>query len=228
MSDYYDTYAAHKAYVTPKLGEKHIRLFEREVWDPGKYSANMSILEIGCGTGLTLAHLHQKGVRKLIGIDHDAKLERVIPSSVASCFKNADVWAFLEAETVCKPIYDRIILFDVLEHFSPDSGLRLLSALRKRLLPGGAIHIKVPNAGSPWGLQFQFGDLTHSTAYTPESLRQQAIAAGLWCRHSYPQKLGSPIRNVWQFVIHQFLNKILPTPPEIWEGNFYAILEISE
>ena len=48
----------------------------------------------------------------------------------------------------------------------------------------------------------QFGDLTHKTPYTPESLRQQAIASGLRCRKTYPQRLGSPIRNafveIWQ------------------------------
>ena len=225
---HYDTYAEHKGYVTPSIGPKHIKRFEQEIWDPGHYHHDMSILEIGCGTGLVLANLRQKGVQKLIGIDQDTSLEKILPGSVVKCFQAIDVWDFLEKASQNPPAYDRIILFDVLEHFSPEEGQRLLGALRENLLPNGAIHLKVPNAGSPWGLQFQFGDLTHMTAYTPESLRQQAIASGLRCQQIYPQRLGSPIRNVWQLLLNTLLNKILPTPPEIWEGNFYAILEIHE
>ncbi|MEK9725766.1 MAG: hypothetical protein VW405_20100 [Rhodospirillaceae bacterium] len=86
------------------------------------------------------------------------------------------------------------------------------------------MHLKVPNAGSPWGQQFQYGDLTHKTAYTPESLRQQAVAAGYRCQSVYPQRLGSPARQVYDRLVHGLLDRLLTSPPEIWDGNVYALL----
>ena len=223
--NHYNTYAEFKGYTTPTLAPKHMSRFEREVWGPGAYRSDMSVLEIGCGTGLTLANLAARGVQNLLGIDLDPRLAAVIPEPVRPNFKAIDVWSYLEALLPDSPTIDRIIMFDVLEHFTPNDGQRLLNALRTRLSPDGIIHLKVPNAGSPWGQQFQYGDLTHRTAYTPESMRQQAVAAHLRCRNIYPQKLGSPTRQVWERLIHGFLNHTLTAPPEIWEGNFFVLLE---
>ena len=222
---HYETYAEYKGYETPTLAQKHVRRFEREVWGPGAYHTDMSVLEIGCGTGVVLTNLALKGVHKLVGIDQDPRLEKIIPEPLRPNFKAIDVWTYLEDLSPDLPAIDRIIMFDVLEHFSLTDGQRLLDALRVRLAPDGLIHLKVPNAGSPWGQQFQYGDLTHQTAYTPESMRQQAISAGLRCRKIYPHKLGSPVRQVWERLIHGFLNRTLTAPPEIWEGNFFALLE---
>lgn len=222
---HYDTYAEHKGYTPPQLGPKHVRRLDREIWVPGAYQPDMSVLEVGCGTGLVLAYLYEKGVRTLAGIDRDPKLAAILPASVRSRFQAADIQSYLSDAPPDAPKYDRICMFDVLEHFAPEDGCRLLMQLSRRLNPGGLIHLKVPNAGSPWGRQFQFGDLTHKTGYTPESLRQQAVAAGLVCRRQYPQKLGSPSRRIWEALIHGALNTLLTSPPEIWEGNFYALLE---
>ena len=92
------------------------------------------------------------------------------------------------------------------------------------LKPGGAIVLKMPNAGSPWGLQFQFGDLTHLTGYTPDSIRQMATAVGLTCTSCHPHLLGSRSRQRADRLIQWLLNRLVATPPAIWEGNFYAIL----
>ena len=222
---HYDTYAEYRGYTTPTLAPKHVRRFEQEVWGPGAYHADMSVLEIGCGTGLVLANLAAKGVHNLVGIDQDPRLGDIVPEPLRSKFKAVDVWTYLEDLSPDLAAIDRIIMFDVLEHFAPADGQLLLDALRVRLAPDGQIHLKVPNAGSPWGQQFQYGDLTHRTAYTPESMRQQAIASGLRCRRIYPQKLGSPARQMWERLIHGFLDRTLTAPPEIWEGNFFALLE---
>ena len=188
----------------------------------------MACLEIGCGTGLILAYLAAKGVENLRGIDHDPELEAVVPAQVRDHFQVADVWSFLAENRSDAGTYDRILLFDVLEHFDAEEGCRLLRELAGALKPGGRIHLKVPNAGSPWGIQFQYGDLTHKTAYTPESLRQQAVAAGLRCLEIYPQKLGSPARQFWEGLVHGLLDRLLASPPEIWQGNFYAVLETAD
>jgi len=224
MSVFYETYGASKNYTTPRLTKKHIRKFDSEVWQPSGLTTGMRCLEIGCGTGHFLNYLHTKGVTDLKAIDHDASLAAVIPAPVQDRFEAADVWAFIENDSDRKA-YDRIFMFDVFEHFIPEDGLKLLSGLKARLNPGGAVILKMPNAGSPWGLQFQHGDLTHLAAYTPDSIRQMAVAAGMTCTSCWPHYLGSRSRQRLDKLLQAILDRIAATPPEIWEGNFYARID---
>ncbi|MBT3359911.1 MAG: class I SAM-dependent methyltransferase [Rhodospirillales bacterium] len=222
---FYNTYNTFKGYSTPIVGPKHMRRMDAEIWRPGAYSTDMAIVELGCGTGLVLAYLNAKNVADITGVDHDPALADVVPEQVRASFRVTGIDDFLNAAITAGDTYDRVIAFDVLEHFSPEQGHELLVRIAKILKPDGRIHLKVPNAGSPWGQQFQYGDLTHQTAFTPGSLRQLAISAGYVCINTYPQPLGSPTRRALSGLLHRLLNTILPTPPEIWDGNFYAVLE---
>jgi len=121
-------------------------------------------------------------------------------------------------------LYDRIFLFDVLEHFSAEDGHKLLIALRQIMAPHGEIVLKMPNASSPWGLKYQFGDITHITSYTPDSIRQMAVSTGLVCRTCFPHVLGNRTRQKTDKLVQVILNKLIAEPLEIWEGNFFAIL----
>jgi len=190
-------------------------------------SREMSYLEIGCGTGLILLFLHKMGVTEFLGIDQDAALEAVMPGEVGDRFNATDVWGFLENEP-SERRFDRILMFDVLEHFDAAEGVKLLSKLKDRLNTGGRVITKTPNAAFPWGLQFQYGDLTHRTPYTPESMRQVSVASGLTVRACYPHYLGSPSRCVRDKAFHRILGFFLATPLEIWTANFFSILERPE
>ncbi|MEO5372983.1 MAG: class I SAM-dependent methyltransferase [Alphaproteobacteria bacterium] len=220
--DLYASYHCHKGYATPVLKHKHAARFDREFWSPLQCRNDMAMLEIGCGTGLFLAYLAGRGVREFVGIDRDANLEPFLPAAAAGHFEAVDAITFLERPG---PAFDRVALFDVLEHFSVEDGLHLLTALRPRMAPLGRVLVKVPNAGSPWGLQFQFGDLTHQAAFTPTSLRQLAGAAGWRCPSVYPHRLGSPVRHLMDRALHALLSRMVMTPPEIWSANFFAVLE---
>lgn len=223
MSVFYESYGKTKAYETPCLSAKHIAKFDQEVWRPAHLSKSMSCLEIGCGTGHFLSYLHHKGVQSLKAIDLDPTLSDVIPAQVRDHFEALDVFAFLENAPPDKT-YDRIFMFDVFEHFSAQDGHDLLIKLKAILSPDGAIVLKMPNASSPWGLQFQFGDLTHLTGYSPDSMRQMADSVGMICSACHPHTLGSRNRQFRDRLVQAILNKMIATPPEIWEGNFYAIL----
>ena len=219
----YEDYAAFKNYETPDLKPKHIRQFDRDFWAPAFCTADTSVLEVGCGTGRFLRYLKAKGVNNITGIDQDAGLSKVMPDDVSDNFQNVAVEEFIR--THAHPgSFDRIVLFDVLEHFSPDDGLGLLKDLSPLLSAGGLFVLKLPNMSSPWGAQHQFGDLTHKAAYTPTSLRQLSIAAGLDCVSCYPQQTGSPVRRFLDPVLHGVLSKCLMSPPEIWSANFLTIL----
>lgn len=224
MSVFYESYGAAKNYSTPTLNRKHIARFDTEVWQPAGLKPGMRCLEIGCGTGHFLSYLHHKGIDDLKAIDLDQSLSDVIPDAVRDKFEAVDVWAYLE-KTADRQMFERIFLFDVLEHFVPEDGYRLLTGLSGLLTPGGAIILKMPNASSPWGLQFQYGDLTHLAAYTPDSTRQMAVACGLACSACWPHLLGSRNRQRLDRMLQAILNRVCATPPEIWEGNFYARLD---
>lgn len=219
----YGTYASYKGYSPPQLGAKHARRFHDEVWQPAQCDAAMSFLEIGCGTGLFLTYLASKGVDRFLGIDHDPALANVVPAQVRANFSCRDLWEVL-ADPALVP-FDRVVALDVLEHFSADEALRLLVAIRDKLTVDGRIVLKVPNAASPWGLNHQFGDLTHRTAFSPLSMRQLADAAGLGVAMIMGQRQGSRRRRLTDALVHRFLSWSLLTPPEIWSANFYAVLE---
>ncbi|CAA7611666.1 cyclopropane-fatty-acyl-phospholipid synthase family protein [Magnetospirillum sp. UT-4] len=223
---FYGSYASYKGYVTPALGTKQMRRFDALVWDPGECRADMRFLEIGCGTGAFLAYLAAKGCGEFLGIDHDPALAAVIPETARDRFRCQDL---RQALSQAGPgSLDRVVALDVLEHFTPDEALDLVAAVAGALAPGGRMIVKVPNAACPWGLQYQFGDLTHRTAFTPLSLRQLADAAGLRMIAARPVRQGSRRRLFTDALVHRFLSWALLTPPEIWTANLVAVFEAGE
>lgn len=226
-SEFYDSYGAFKDYAAPHLKANEAKRFDAQFWRPAGCNPEMSFLELGCGTGLFLVYLVEKGCRDFLGIDHDPQLKEWIPESLADHYQQADISEFI-ANGAGGRRFDRIALFDVLEHFAPEDGRQLLQGLAGLLNPGGRIVIRVPNNASPWGQQYQQGDLTHRAAYTPGSLRQLAVAAGLECQACHPVVQGSPRRQFTERIVHGFLRWALVAPPEIWTPNFVAVLAIRD
>ena len=181
----------------------------------------MNCLEIGSGTGGFLLYLARKGVADFQGIDHDPQLTGMQPPEVAGRFECMDAGQYLD--NLGDRVFDRIVLLDVLEHFTPEEGFRLLSKVKNALSEQGKIIVKVPNAASPWGMNYQFGDLTHKTAYNGESLRQLGIACGLKIERIYDQRQGTRRRMMTDALVHRFLSWALLTPPPQWGANLYGI-----
>ena len=69
--DFYSTYEEHREYVVPNIGKKHIRDFRKNFWINCDFRSNMTVLEIGCGTGLFLRFLEAQGISEFYGIDAD-------------------------------------------------------------------------------------------------------------------------------------------------------------
>lgn len=221
--NFYAGYAAFKDYRQPGLKQKHIRWFDAEFWHPAECRSDMSMAEIGCGTGQFLTYLMAKGVTKIVGVEQDPRAVAAMNPSAAAVVNVIDVWTWLNglpAETR----FDRIAMLDVLEHFSADDGAHLLRELRRTLNADGRIVVRVPNMSSPWGAQHQFSDLTHKAAYTPISLRQLALATGYECIRIIPQRRGSPFRRIAEDMLNWTLSRILSEPPPLWSANMIAVL----
>ncbi len=154
----------------------------------------MAVLEIGCGTGIFLNYLRHKGVQRPLGLELDPLVKDHMPGDLAALVRIGDIWQFVECGG--EQPFDRIVMLDVLEHFSPYEGVALLKGLSGLLKENGSITVRVPNLSSPWGLQYQFHDLTHKAAYTPGSLRQVALAAGYECDSCFPQRRGNRLKRL--------------------------------
>ena len=223
--NFYSGYEDFKEYQTPDLRKKHIAQFDREFWTISRCTFDMSVLEIGCGSGQFLRYLAHKEVRFFRGLDHDPALSAYIHKDVVKNFVVSGAVEYF-AGLGTADNYNRVVMFDVLEHFTVRDGANLLSTIKSHLTSDGQIIVRVPNMSSPWGGQYQYGDLTHKAAYTPGSMRQLADSLGLCCSRVYPQKRGSRSRGLLQNILHRTLNKMLVDPPEIWSANFIAVLEI--
>jgi SAM-dependent methyltransferase len=219
---FYASYARHKGYQTPILTKKAIARFDAEIWRPAEFQTGHRVLELGCGTGMFLAYLAAKAVGDFLGVDHDPNLAAHIPESARAHFRCADLAALIEEPEAKR--YDRVVMLDVLEHFEAERAVALLEGMKAILAPGAKLVVKVPNAASPWGQQYQWGDLTHRAAYTPLSLGQLAIAADYRLETIYDQKQGSPRRRFTDALLHRVLAWALLTPPDFWGANLYAIL----
>lgn len=221
--DFYKVYAAYKRYQTPLVMAKHVRWYDREFWAPAGCTPDTSVLEIGSGTGEFLAYLRRKGVKRFLGVERDRDAVAVMEPALKDRVHVGDAWEFLARGDGGGP-FDRVVMLDVLEHFSAADGVRLLEKIKGVLAPNGLVVVRVPNMASPWGGMHQFSDLTHKTAYTPGSLEQLALAAGYEAAAFLPQRRGSPFRRIAEDCLHWLLSRVLTTAPQVWTPNVIAVL----
>lgn len=222
LEDFYQVYDQHRTYVRAEVRPKHIRNFDEQFWVPAEALSSHSVLELGTGTGLFLAYLLAKGCTDLAGVDGDAAVVDYMPEAVAACFTNGDINGYLD--TIDRT-FDRIVLFDVFEHFSYFEGRELLVRLKDCLAAGGLITLRVPNAASPWGLQYQFNDLTHKALYGPGSIEHLAYAAGFRVRRRLSARRGGWLSRLAEDAVHGILNIALTEPPPLWGANMIVVLE---
>ncbi len=224
--DFYDVYDRHRTYVRAEVRRKHLAEFGRNLWQPAGFRPEHRVLELGCGVGLFLAYLQAKGVKDFHGVEMDAKARDFMPSPISDRVSTESFEAFFERYD--GPSFDRIVLLDVFEHFSPGEGVALLGKCAELLGKDGRIILRVPNMGSPWGLQYQFNDLTHKALYAPGNIRQLAMAAEMNCIACLPYTRGSTVRRMTNALVERIFNALLTDPPPVWSANFLAILKKDE
>ena len=81
--DFYKTYPEHREYVSPQIRKKHRRDFGKNIWEPCGFKPGISVLEIGCGTGLFLAYIEGSGIVDFVGIDSDPKVLDYMPETLS-------------------------------------------------------------------------------------------------------------------------------------------------
>jgi cyclopropane fatty-acyl-phospholipid synthase-like methyltransferase len=224
LEDFYQVYHRHRTYVQAAVSKKHIRRFDKQIWQPAQMNKNTSVLELGCGVGLFLAYLEAKGIKNFMGIDNDSRAREYMPESISEHVIFGDIWSEIKKLHTNSEKFDCIVLLDVFEHFSYIEGQNLLVRLANILTPNGKIVIRIPNGSSPFSLQYQFGDLTHKAIYAPSAIEFVAKASDFEMERLIPVIRGNAIKQFIEKIIFGILNRIITDPPPLWEANMVVIL----
>jgi|ERR1700682_5973312 len=147
--------------------------FKRDVQPYLPEVRRADILDLGCGQGhyvrllLALGYEHTRGI--------DVSPEQV-QTARASGLTQVSLGDYHEGLGVAA--LDVVIATDFLEHLNRFEGVQALDSIKRSLRPGGTLILRVPNAASPFSGTLRYGDLTHETSFTPQSLRQLGAATG--------------------------------------------------
>jgi SAM-dependent methyltransferase len=144
------------------VGERRVDILERVVTSPGR------MLDVGCGTGQTLAAASRRGW-DAVGVD-------LVPSAVQIAVEDygLDVrMSTLEDSGLPPRSFDVVATTHVLEH--QQDGMAFLSSIGQWVKPGGHLFIEVPN----WKSLDRIGNkdtwyglrpLEHMAHYSPRTL----------------------------------------------------------
>jgi len=132
------------------------------------YNKSASILELGCGPGILLDFLRDKGFGNTLGIDLSA--EQVENASEKKL--NVELANVLDYIKSTEKTFDIIFAIDLIEHFHKDELIPLFEGIYNNLRIGGAFVFHTPNGLGINANRIIYGDLTHSTIFTPNSAMQ--------------------------------------------------------
>jgi ubiquinone/menaquinone biosynthesis C-methylase UbiE len=124
---------------------RHLSRRLEQAFDVAGVASGMKVLDVGCGRGEILRHCAERGA-KAYGVDYSAVAVR-IASELASdggtvvAMADAKVLPFTDAS------FDRILMFDLVEHLHPWELQQALAEARRVLQPRGRLIIHTaPNA----------------------------------------------------------------------------------
>ncbi|MDB5816042.1 MAG: Cyclopropane-fatty-acyl-phospholipid [Rhodocyclales bacterium] len=176
------------------------------------------VLEIGFGQGSFVRWCHDRGAQ----VTACELIPELCDAGKALGFdtRNGLVQSCINADT---EHFDLVAVFDVVEHIPTAEVVAFFAHLRKLLNPDGHLLVRVPNGQSPFGLIYQYGDITHINVLSPGRFQQIADASGLRmivCANAYaPGEQGSGIAAILRRTLRRTLEFLImkayllsPTP----------------
>ncbi len=129
------------------------------------------VLDVGCGTGMNMEHLHANGYKQVVGLDFSTEAFifcRSYQLTKVICGDGS------HPPFQCKS-FDVIMALDLIEHLEDDT--QALQEFARLLNPNGSLIIFTPAFNFLWSLQDEVGH--HYRRYTAGELRQKLEKAGL-------------------------------------------------
>jgi 2-polyprenyl-3-methyl-5-hydroxy-6-metoxy-1,4-benzoquinol methylase len=180
------------------------------------------ILDIGCGTGLSVFSLRETGYTNVIGIDTDPEQLAIAHSHGLPCQQvtpSPDDAFYGEH----RGEFDIILMYDLLEHIAKAQQVPFLRSVRRCLAERGRLILRVPNALGPAAMFQRYVDHTHHCSFTIESLDYVLRNAGFRPAEIMPcseLRLASAWRNPW----HLFRLGLVLTTRAIWRAAYVGEL----
>ena len=171
-------------------------------WLPPRKDA--AVLDVACGAGKLLHFFKRRGYPNLTGVDLSpeqvALARQVIPGIV-----QGDVLPFLEARP---DHFDLITGLDIIEHLEKPVVLHFLEACFRALRPGGRLILETVNADTPFALPILYGDFTHESCFTPQTvvalLRMTGFSA-IEVRETGPVPYGYSLKSSLRYLVWRVL-----------------------
>lgn len=163
-----------------------------------------ALLDVACGAGKLLHFFKLKGYLNLTGVDISpeqvALARQVIPNIIQS-----DVLAFLESHP---NHFDIITGLDIIEHLEKAAVVRFFDACHLALKPQGRLILETVNADTPMGLPILYGDFTHESCFTPQtlvSLMTMTGFSGIEIRETGPIPYGYSLSSSLRYLAWRLL-----------------------
>ncbi len=187
------------------------------------------ILDVGCGMGHFLQFLAQAGYDDYLGVDiSDQSIRYCQEKGIA---KVRLINSLSEYLNMC-PMFDLIVLNDVIEHFPKEEILDILKKIYQKLNVNGKIIIKTGNMSSLAGLRIRYNDFTHEAGFTEYSLNQVLHYCDFQEINIFPylypkNKITRVVRFIFQKIIHFFWRAMYffeyTEPPKIVDELICAV-----
>lgn len=160
--------------LSEKGRRSHWKPFDKTLGRFLPRSREAVIVDVGCGAGILLEWLQEKGYRNASGIDLDRGQIGFCEELGLPAEQVVDSAKWLEDHRGI----DFLILKDVLEHVPEEQVRILLLAAKRSLSVGGKIYISVPNALSSFATLWRYIDGTHLRSYSENVMRLELVRAG--------------------------------------------------
>ncbi|WP_263819266.1 class I SAM-dependent methyltransferase [Salinibacter sp.] len=145
-----------------------------------------SIIDLGCGYGIYMKELLDRGYKNVKGVDiSEEQVEAARRNGVENVF-HGEAEHFLEGEA--SGSVDVVLMVDIIEHMELKKMLSVLGESNRVLSEGGRCIIHVPNAQGIFGMRVRYGDLTHERAFSPKSIEQLLRTTGFTSINIYEDK----------------------------------------
>jgi 2-polyprenyl-3-methyl-5-hydroxy-6-metoxy-1,4-benzoquinol methylase len=136
----------------------------------------LNILDIGCGFGSLIKLLKKLGYTNLKGIDlSESQVKIAHQFGMEKEVEVSDIANFLNDKN---SYFDVITGIDIIEHFSKDELIDLLTIIKKSLKPGGIAIFRTPNNDAPFATVYANGDFTHENFLNCSSVTQLSLSMG--------------------------------------------------
>jgi SAM-dependent methyltransferase len=134
------------------------------------------ILDLGCGGGAILYFAQQAGYRNARGVDVSAEQVEAARRLGVENVAHGDLLEALRG--LADASQAAVVSFDVIEHLTREELIEVIDEVHRVLAPAGRWIVHVPNAESPFFGRIRYGDPTHETAFTRESITTLLLASG--------------------------------------------------